>query len=62
MNKTATRLAAIGGLMGTFLVTAPTAAFTKAPTAMQERSYVAQFCAPLEQDVDAPRFYCRDQG
>lgn len=61
MNKTATRHAAIGGLMGTFLLAAPTGAFTQVP-AMQERSYVAQFCAPPEQDVDAPRFYCRDQG
>jgi hypothetical protein len=63
MNKIAIRSAATGGLLGALLLVARTSgALTQVQSAMPERSHIAQFCAPLEQEVDAPRFYCRDQG
>ena len=64
MNKIAVRRAATGGLLGILLLVAPmTGALVQVQSAMHGRSHVAQFCAPSEQGVGAPRSYCRnDQG
>jgi hypothetical protein len=64
MNKIAVRRVATGGLLGALLLVAPmTGALAQVQSAMHARSHVAQFCAPSEQGVGAPRFYCRnDQG
>jgi len=34
-------------------------AFTQGEPRLQEPTQIAQFCAPSDHDVDAPRFYCR---
>jgi len=64
MKKIAVRRGATGGLLGILLLVAPmTGALVQVQSAMHGRSHVAQFCAPSEQGVGAPRSYCRnDQG
>jgi hypothetical protein len=59
MNNTAIRRA-VTRLIGAMLLVAETSAFTQVRSAAQERGQVAQFCVPLESDVDAHRFYCRN--
>jgi hypothetical protein len=63
MNKIAVRRAATGSLLGILLLAPMTGALVQVQSAMHARSHVAQFCAPSEQGVGAPRSYCRnDQG
>jgi hypothetical protein len=57
MNNAAVR-GAVTRLVSAVLFAAQTGSFTQVRSAAQERSQVAQFCAPA--DPDAHRFYCRD--
>jgi hypothetical protein len=59
MNNAAIRRAVKRGLVSAMLFVAQTSSFTQV-SAAQERNHVAQFCAPPDQEADAPRFYCRN--
>jgi hypothetical protein len=59
MKKTTIRQALICALVGPALLVAVSPAFAQVQSAVQERRQVAQFCAPPDQEGNAPRFYCQ---
>jgi hypothetical protein len=58
MNKAVIRRAIIRGLVSAGLFVAQTSSFTQVRSPALERDQVAQFCAPPDQAIDAPRVYC----
>jgi hypothetical protein len=60
MSNAAIRRAVTRGLVSAVLFVAQTSSFTQVRSAAQERNHVAQFCAPPDQEVGAPRFYCQN--
>ena len=60
MKNATIRRALTRGVVSAVLFVAQTSAFTQVRPAAQESDHVAQFCAPAQQDADAPRFYCRN--
>jgi len=60
MSNAAIRRAVTRGLVSAVLFVAQTSSTTQVRSAAQERNHVAQFCAPSDQEVEAPRFYCQN--
>jgi hypothetical protein len=58
MNSRIIRHAAIRALVSATLFVVQNSAFTKGEPRVQEPTQIAQFCAPSEHEIDAPRFYC----
>ena len=58
MNKATIRRVLIRALVSAGLFVAQTSSFTQVQSPALERDQVAQFCAPMDQAVDAPRVYC----
>jgi hypothetical protein len=58
MNKAVIRRAMIRGLVSASLFVAQTSSFTQARSPVLGHDYVAQFCATMDQSIDAPRVYC----
>jgi hypothetical protein len=58
MNNRIIRHAAIRALVSATLFVVQNSAFTKGEPRVQETTQIAQFCAPSEHEIDAPRFYC----
>jgi len=58
MSKAVIRRAIIRGLVSAGLFVAQTSSFTQVRSPALERDQVAQFCAPTDQAIDAPRVYC----
>jgi hypothetical protein len=62
MNKAVIRRALIRGAVSAGLFVAQTSSFTQVRSPAIERDQVAQFCTSADQDIDAPRVYCRNGG
>jgi hypothetical protein len=60
MSNAAIRRAVTRGLVSAVLIVAQTSSTPQVRSAAQERNHVAQFCAPSDQEVEAPRFYCQN--
>ena len=62
MGNAVIRSAVMRGLLSAMLFVVQTSSTTQVRSAAQERNHVAQFCAPSDQEVEAPRLYCQNGG